>query len=199
MACLNTRHSALDTPRAVRVLSGRLVILSGPSGVGKDTVLAAWTTSNPRVQRVVAYTTRPPRPGEADGLDYHFVSKERFEELVQAGAFLEHKLVYGNYYATPLYDMEGMLMQGLVAVLKIDVQGALEAMRLRPEALSIFLLPPTTEDLEKRIRGRGTDNETDIERRLQDARFELSQAEKYTARVVNDHIERVVRELNDLV
>lgn len=178
---------------------GRLVILSGPSGVGKDTVLDAWQTSNPRVRRVVAYTTRSPRPGEADGVDYHFVSKNRFQELAEAGAFLEHKLVHGNCYATPLHHMEAMLMDGMIAVLKIDVQGAVEAMRLRPEALSIFLLPPSTEDLEKRIRGRGTDNEEVIERRLKDARFELSQADKYTARVVNDEIDRVVRELNDLI
>ena len=180
-------------------MNGRLVILSGPSGVGKDTVLAAWRTSNPRGHRVVAYTTRPPRPGEVDAVDYHFVTHERFQELVDEGAFLEHKLVHGNFYATPLHTMEAMLQEGLIAVLKIDVQGAIEAMRLRPEALSIFLLPPTTEDLERRIRRRGTDNEADIERRLKDARFELSQANKYTARVVNDDIERVVRELNDLV
>src|SRR5689334_15018289 len=128
---------------------GRLVILSGPSGVGKDTVLAAWQSSNPRVQRVVAYTTRAPRAGEQNGVDYHFVSRARFDELVEANAFLEHKIVHGNYYATPLADMEAMLNAGKIAVLKIDVQGAMEAMRLRPDALSIFLLPPNVEDLEK--------------------------------------------------
>ena len=179
--------------------SGRLVILSGPSGVGKDTVLEAWRKSNPRVQRVVAYTTRQPRNGEVDGTDYHFVSKARFDELVEDGAFLEHKLVHGNCYATPLADMEAMLMAGKIAVLKIDVQGAMEAMRLRPDAISVFLLPPTNQDLERRIRGRGTDSEEVIERRLSDARYELSLADRYTARVVNDDIERVVRELNDLV
>ena len=179
--------------------TGRLVILSGPSGVGKDTVLDEWRKSNPRVQRVVAYTTRRPRNGEVNGVDYHFVSKARFDELVDEGAFLEHKLVHGNCYATPLADMEAMLMAGQIAVLKIDVQCAMEAMRLRPEALSIFLLPPTNEELELRIRRRGTDSEEVIERRLADARYELSLADRYTARVVNDDIERVVRELNDLV
>jgi guanylate kinase len=177
---------------------GRLVILSGPSGVGKDTVLEAWKASNPRVQRVVAYTTRQPRNGEVNGVDYHFVTRQRFDELVEEGAFLEHKLVHGNCYATPLSDMEALLIAGQIAVLKIDVQGAMEAMKLRPEALSIFLLPPTVEDLEKRIRGRGTDSEEVIERRLEDARYELALADKYTAHVVNDDIERVVRELNDL-
>jgi len=179
-------------------MNGRLVILSGPSGVGKDTVLAAWTASNPRVQRVVAYTTRTPRNGEVDGVDYHFVSLQRFHDLVEEGAFLEHKEVHGNCYATPLADMEAMLVAGKIAVLKIDVQGAMEAMKLRPDALSIFLLPPTTAELEHRIRNRGTDSNEVIERRLRDAHFELSCAEKYTARVVNDDIERVVRELNDL-
>ena len=179
-------------------MRSRLVILSGPSGVGKDTVLEAWKASNPRVQRVVAYTTRQPRNGEVNGVDYHFVTRQRFDELVEEGAFLEHKLVHGNWYATPLSDMEALLIAGQIAVLKIDVQGAMEAMKLRPDALSIFLLPPTVEDLEKRIRGRGTDSEEVIERRLEDARYELALADKYTAHVVNDDIERVVRELNDL-
>jgi guanylate kinase len=177
---------------------GRLVILSGPSGVGKDTVLEAWRQSNQRVERVVAYTTRQPRDGEMNGVDYHFVTHRRFEELVEEGAFLEHKQVHGNWYATPLSDMHAMLNAGKIAVLKIDVQGAMEAMRLRPDALSIFLLPPTVEDLEKRIRSRGTDSDEVIERRLEDARYELALADKYMAHIVNDDIERVVRELNDL-
>ena len=178
---------------------GRLVILSGPSGVGKDTVLEAWTKSNPRVQRVVAYTTRSPRAGENDGVDYHFVTRQRFDELVEENAFLEHKLVHGNCYATPLADMQSMLLAGKVAVLKIDVQGALEVMKLRNDALSIFLMPPSVEELEKRIRTRGTDSSEVIEQRLQSARDEIACAEQYTARVVNDDIARVVRELNDLV
>ena len=179
-------------------MTGRLVILSGPSGVGKDTVIDAWKKSNPRVQRVVAYTTREPRPGEVDGIDYHFVTRQRFDDLVADNAFLEHKIVHGNCYATPLADMDAMLIAGKIAVLKIDVQGAMEAMKLRPDALSIFILPPNFEDLEKRIRGRATDSEEVIERRLQDAKYELSFADKYAARVVNDDIDRVVRELNDL-
>jgi guanylate kinase len=178
---------------------GRLVILSGPSGVGKDTVLAAWTASNPRVKRVVAYTTRPPRTGEKEGIDYHFISQQRFDELVEQNAFLEHKLVHGNCYATPLADLEAMLMAGKIAVLKIDVQGAIEVMKIRNDAVSIMLLPPSIEELEKRIKSRGTDSVEVIERRLQDARYELSCADKYTSRVVNDDIHRVVRELNDLV
>lgn len=178
---------------------GRLVILSGPSGVGKDTVLREWSAFNPRVERVVSYTTRVPRKGEVDQVDYRFVNCDEFEELIAQGALLEHKLVHGNYYGTPLHAMEQMLLDGKIAVLKIDVQGAQEAMRLRPEALAIFLLPPDFETLERRIRSRGTDSPESIATRLENARYEMSCASKYTARVVNDEIDRVVRELDDLV
>lgn len=176
-------------------MRGLLVIFSGPSGVGKDTLLEAWTARNPLVQRVVAYTTRAPRPGEQDGVDYHFVSRERFEELVAAGAFLEHKEVHGNGYATPLADLEAMLDRGLIAVLKIDVQGAIDAMKLRPEAISIFIAPPSFDELERRIRSRGTEDEATLLRRLENARFELSHQSEYTHIVVNDLIDRALDEL----
>src|SRR5579862_9437674 len=106
-------------------MAGKLVIFSGPSGVGKDTLLDAWMARDHRVQRVVAYTTRDIRPLEVDGVDYRFVSRERFRDLISGGAFLEYKEVFGNLYGTPLLDMEEMLAAGRIAVLKIDVQGAL--------------------------------------------------------------------------
>jgi len=174
---------------------GRLVILSGPSGVGKDTIIDAWSKLNPRIRRVVAYTTRAPRPGEVDGIDYHFVSVARFLELAESGAFLEFKEVHGNHYATPLHDMEAMLEEGLIAILKIDVQGALAAMELRPDAVTVFLLPPSTEELENRIRGRGTDDATTIQKRLLNAREEIALADRYQRRIVNDDVTRVVEEL----
>lgn len=176
-----------------------LVILSGPSGVGKDTVLQAWSAANPRVVRVVAYTTRPIRPGEIDGVDYHFVSPQEFQARVDRGAFLEYKEVHGNMYATPLEDMERLLDEGKIAVLKIDVQGALTAMEHRPDAVSIFLLPPSTEELEARIRGRATDDETTIRKRLANAREELALADRYQHRVVNRDIVEAVAELQGLV
>lgn len=176
-----------------------LVILSGPSGVGKDTVLKAWSTANPRVVRVVAYTTRAMRPGEIDGIDYHFVTQDEFQARVDRGAFLEHKEVHGNLYATPLEDMERLLAEGKIAVLKIDVQGALTAMELRPDAKSIFLLPPSTEELEARIRGRATDDEATIQKRLENAREELAVADRYQHRVVNRDIDQAVTELEGLV
>lgn len=175
------------------------MIFSGPSGVGKDTLLEAWTKEDPRVERVVAYTTRAPRPGETDGVDYHFVSEERFHELENHGAFLESKNVYGNFYATPLTDMERLLDEGKVAVLKIDVQGALEAMDLRPDALTIFVSPPDEAELERRIRERGTDDPAAIAKRLEKARWEMDQSARYSLRVVNDFVERAVAEIREAV
>ncbi len=180
-------------------MAGRLVILSGPSGVGKDSVLHAWKASNPNVQRVVAYTTRPPRVGEMDGVDYNFVSRSRFSQLIDEGAFLEHKEVFGNSYATPLHDMEALLEQGKIAVLKIDVQGALTAMHHRPDAISIFLLPPDIEELGRRIRGRGTDDPADIERRLRHAWEEIELSNQYGHRVVNRDLGEAVREIEGIV
>jgi len=174
---------------------GKLVILSGPSGVGKDTVIDAWHDRDPRVQRVVAYTTRRPREGEQEGVDYHFVSREQFFERAEAGDFLEFKEVHGNYYATPLADLDEMLLAGQVAILKIDVQGALTAMNLRPDAITVFLLPPSGEELERRIRARGLDDESSILRRLENAREEIALADRYRHRIKNDQIDAVVDEL----
>jgi guanylate kinase len=163
--------------------------------VGKDTVIDAWRRADPRVRRVVAYTTRSPRPGEQEGIDYHFVTPERFLAMAEAGAFLEHKEVHGAHYATPLADLEAMLAEGLIAVLKIDVQGALDVMARRPEAISIFLAPPSTEELERRLRGRGTEDAATAERRLRNALAELEQAPRYQHVVVNDSVESAVAEL----
>lgn len=178
---------------------GKLLIFSGPSGVGKDTLLNAWSKANPRVRRVVAYTTREPREGEQDGVDYHFVSVAQFLEKAKRGDFLEYKEVHGNHYATPLVDMENMLKAGLIAVLKIDVQGAMTALDLRPDALSVFILPPSWEELERRIRNRALDDDRDIEVRLLNAREEMELANKYQFRVVNDSLEQAIQELEEIV
>lgn len=178
---------------------GTLVILSGPSGVGKDTVINAWHARDPRVRRVVAYTTRPPRKGETPGVDYQFVSLEEFLRLATDGAFLEFKEVHGNHYATPLRDMEAMLAEGQIAVLKVDVQGALTVMELRPDAKSVFLMPPSDEELERRIRARNLDAPDVILRRLINAREEMALAHHYQSQIVNDAVEDVVDELEKLI
>lgn len=176
-----------------------LVILSGPSGVGKDTVLQAWTLVNPRIRKVVAYTTRAPRTGEVDGIDYNFVTREEFLAKAECGDFLEWKEVHGNLYATPLKDMESILAAGDIALLKIDVQGALDVIKLRNDAVAIFLLPPSWDELERRIRNRKQDTPEQIEKRLANARGELELADRYHVRVVNDDVNRAVAELEAIV
>jgi guanylate kinase len=180
-------------------MAGKLVVLSGPSGVGKDTLLDAWRARNPRVQRVVACTTRNPRPGEVDGVDYHFLTREEFLAKAEKGDFLEHKEVYGNFYATPNASVDALLNEGKIAILKIDVQGALAVKPLRPDALLIFILPPSEEVLPARITGRGTDSPEVIQRRLDEAHAEIAQASEYHHRVVNDDLQRAVDELEVLI
>ena len=179
-------------------MRGSLFILSGPSGVGKDTVLDAWMDADPLVKRVVSYTTRAPRNAEQNGIDYHFVSPERFHELANAGAFLEYKEVHGNWYATPLSDLNAMRDQGLTAVLKIDVQGALVAMEKCPDAITVFLLPPSRDELMRRLMSRGTEDAAALERRIQNAEFELAHAHHYRHQLVNEEIQDVVRQLQAL-
>lgn len=180
-------------------MKGHLIIFSGPSGVGKDTLLEAWAERNPRVKKVTAYTTRAPREGEANGQDYHFVDRDTFDRLAQEGAFLEFKEVYGNGYATPNQGVDDLLVAGELAILKIDVQGALEAMEKRPDALSIFILPPSTEELERRIRDRATDSPEQIKKRLDNALLEIEIGAKYHFRVVNDQVDSAIEELEAIV
>jgi guanylate kinase len=178
---------------------GKLVILSGPSGVGKDTVIDRWKKANDLVERVVAYTTRDPRPGEVADVDYHFVSREEFLGMADRGEFLEFKEVYGNFYATPLLDMERMLDEGKIAILKIDVQGALTAMNLRDDAITVFLMPPDAEELVRRIRDRATEHGDVLERRIENAKAEIALADHYRYHVVNDDVDRAVGTLEEIV
>lgn len=177
---------------------GRLVILSGPSGVGKDTVIDAWMAKDPHVERVIAYTTREPRRGEVNGVDYWFVSRPEFLRMVGAGEFLEHKEVVGNFYATPVRHAERILMEDRIAVLKIDVQGALEVMKKRPNCITVFLLPPTKEALRERLLNRGTDSPEVITKRILAAVLELAEATKYQHQIVNRNVADVVAQLMEL-
>lgn len=180
-------------------MTGRLVIFSGPSGVGKDTLLDRWAAIDPLVQRVVTYTTRPPREGEAAGVAYHFVSEEDFKRMAAEGAFLEAKQVHGNLYGSPGRETDTLIAEGKIAVLKIDVQGASEVLKQRPDATTVFIAPPSFEELERRMRSRALDTEAVIQTRLQNARWELDQADAYGNRVVNDDLNRAVAELERIV
>jgi guanylate kinase len=178
---------------------GRLVILSGPSGVGKDTVINAWQARNPDVARVVAYTTRQPRDGEIDGFDYNFISAEIFNAKADDGDFLEYKAVHGNWYATPKTDMEELLSEGKIAILKIDVQGALTVMGLRPGATTVFLMPPDENELHARIRGRGTESAEAVEKRMKAAKEEMELSRHYQFKVTNVDVEDTVDELERIL
>ena len=174
---------------------GRLVVLSGPSGVGKDTVLKRMFELEPRLRYSVSYTTRAPRDGELDGVSYSFVDPQTFARMEADGAFLETAIVHGNRYGTSLLRVREALARGEDIVLKIDVQGAAQVREKAPEALLVFLLPPSVDVLRQRLRERNTEDEASLRRREEDAVRELAQAEGYDHRVVNDDIDRAAREI----
>jgi len=176
----------------------RLVILSGPSGVGKDTVIDAWIAADPEVERVVAVTTRRPRPNEQNGVDYWFVSKPQFRQMVRDRKFLEHKKVVRNHYATPIEETDRILDQGKIAILKIDVKGARVVMKKRRYAMSVFLMPPDLETLRHRLENATTGKRDNVELRLAEAIKEIKIARKYQYRIVNENVDDVVATLREL-
>jgi guanylate kinase len=179
---------------------GRLIVLSGPSGVGKDTVLRSLFDLDPHLRYSVSYTTRAPRPGEVDGVSYSFVDPATFTRMVEAGEFLEWARVHGNLYGTSLRRVREHLGRGEDVVLKIDVQGAAQLRgRVGGEAVFIFLLPPSLEELRERLRARDSESGESLAQRDADAVRELAEAERYDHRVVNDEVERAAREILALV
>lgn len=176
-------------------LPGLLVVLAGPSGVGKGTVRRRVFEELPDASLSVSATTRQPRPGEVSGSDYHFVDRDDFEERIDGGELLEWAEYVGNLYGTPLREVEEQIAAGHVVFLDIEVQGALQVKQRVPEALMIFLEPPDTDELERRLRGRGTEDEAAVSRRLKTAREELAQRDRFDRVIVNDDVERCAQEV----
>lgn len=167
----------------------RLTVLSGPSGVGKGSVVAVIRRRHPGVWVSVSVTTRPPRPGETDGVHYHFVSEVELDRMVAAGALLEHASYAGARYGTPREPVLRALALGVPALLEIDLQGARQVRQRMPEALLVFLAPPSWAELERRLAGRGTEDPAVIAERLALARAELAAEPEFDAVVVNDEVE----------
>ena len=165
---------------------GVLFVFSGPSGVGKGTLKAKlFEEFADRIAYSVSATTRGPREGEVDGKDYFFISRQEFERRVKNNEFLEHAEFAGNCYGTPRAYVEKLLDSGMNVVLEIDVQGALQVMKSMPECVSVFILPPSFEELEHRLRGRGTETEEKVRERLETAKRELPYAPQYDYQIVN--------------
>jgi guanylate kinase len=174
---------------------GVLLVLAGPSGVGKGTVGRALLALEPGLSWSVSATSRPPRPGERDGVDYHFMDRDRFEAIRDADGFLEWFEVYGQLKGTPRAPVEAALAAGRDLLLEIDVQGALAVREAYPDALLVFLAAPDPATQEARLRARGTDDEDQLARRLETARVEADLAGRFDAVVVNDDVDRAAAEV----
>ncbi|HYT10115.1 MAG TPA: guanylate kinase [Mycobacteriales bacterium] len=177
----------------------RLTVLSGPSGVGKDAVVAALRQRHPDAWVSVSVTTRPPRPTETDGVEYHFVDRDQIAAMVEAGELLEHAEYAGNLYGTPLEPVVRRLVDGRPALLVIELQGMRQVRKLMPDAQFVFLAPPSFAELERRLTGRGTESDEVRRQRLDQARIELASEAEFDVTVVNDSVERAADELVTLI
>ncbi len=180
-------------------MAGSLFVVSAPSGAGKTTLVRGLVANDPRVRLSISYTTRPARAGETDGRDYHFVSRERFLEMAKRGDFLESAEVYGNYYGTSHRWVRDEMTAGRDILLEIDTQGAAQVRKLFPDCIGIFVLPPSLEVLEARLRGRGQDSPEVIARRLQAAREELSHVDEFDYAIINKDLDEALQDIGSIV
>ena len=177
---------------------GKLFVISGASGVGKSTVLSTLMQGRKDLRFSVSATTRQPRPGETDGVSYYFVTKERFEEMIRQDAFLEYDAHMDNYYGTPRRQLDEKLEKGDV-ILDIEPVGAFNVQAQCPEAVLIFIAPPSYEELERRLRSRGDTPEDQIQVRLERARWEMEQSQKYDYIVINDQVEACAAKILEII
>ena len=178
---------------------GVLVVFSGPSGAGKGTVLAEYFRQNPDAVYSISATTRPPRPGEQDGVHYHFLSDAEYDKLLAEDAFLEHATVHGHRYGTLKSEVYERMERGQNVLLDIDPQGARAVMEKEKECVSVFILPPSYRALRVRLHTRNTDDPAEIERRLHNARGEIEQMQRYQYAIVNDELELAYAQLSAIV
>jgi guanylate kinase len=186
-------------PEAGDTGEARLTVLSGPSGVGKDAVLAAVRRRHPEVWVSTSVTTRAPRPTETDGVEYHFVDRDEIAAMIESGELLEHAEYAGNIYGTPRGPVLQRLAEGRPAFLVIELQGMRQVRKLMPDAQFVFLAPPSFEELERRLVGRGTEPEEVRRERLDQARIELASESEFDVALVNDSVERAADELVSLI
>jgi guanylate kinase len=196
---MSSDPSTRTDTRSARARRGLLLVVSAPSGTGKTTIVERLVQCVPDLALSRSYTSRPAREGETDGIDYNFVSRQRFEAMVAGEDFLEWASVFGNYYGTCASDVERHVAAGLDIVLVIDVQGAKQVRERRGDTVSVFVLPPSFAVLEQRLRGRSTDSEEAMQRRLQRARDEVAGFVDYDYVIVNDELEPCVDRLRAIV
>lgn len=182
-----------------KTMIGTLFIFSAPSGAGKTSLVRALLETTGYIGVSVSHTTRAPRPGETSGKDYHFVSVDDFQAMVSRGAFLEHAQVFDNFYGTSQEWVESELSAGRDVILEIDWQGAEQVRRLMPDTISVFIAPPSIEALRERLQKRGQDNDDIIERRMRDARNEMSHYGEYDYLIINDDFDNTVEELRAII
>jgi guanylate kinase len=190
-------HSGATTQESPSL--GKLIVLTGPSGVGKGTLMQKLLQLHPELYYSVSVTTRSPRPGEINGKNYYFITRSKFEQLVAQGEFLEWAEFAGNYYGTPRAAVLDHIQSGKLVILEIELEGARQIRASFSKALSIFILPPSFSELEKRIRGRGQDTEEAIARRLKRAQEEINAADEFDIQIVNDDFETALNQIETVL
>jgi guanylate kinase len=181
------------------IRKGLLLVVSGPSGAGKGTICKELLERNPAINISVSATTRNPRHGEVDGVNYHFLTKEQFEERIEDNGFIEHAKVYDNYYGTPKANVLEVLDRGEDILLEIDIQGAMQVRERMPEGIYVFILPPSMSELKNRIIKRGSETEESLNKRFSSAYQEIDFIKKYDYYIINDNLERAVTTLESII